>query len=326
MGLVNTYPHEAIQSYGDQIYGIDIHEGHITGRTSAYVIKGPKNILIDTGSTICQPYLLEGLQKLDLAPEDMDYVIITHIHLDHSGGTGTLLPLMPNATVVVHPRGARHLIDPSRLIEGAKAAWGEKLDEIFGAILPVPEERILIRAEGDTLDIGNGRVLTFYDTPGHAKHHFSIWDPQSRSVFCGDTFGLRLLPTMTGWDFIEIFPSSSPSDFDPQAVEDSSRKIAALNPDYLFHAHYGRSDHPAQIFERVNRIVWDYNQLGIEHYKPDLPVEEFEEVLRNYVREDLRKNGHDPHLSLDGFEMDLKLNAKGILYKISTDSKRPGAI
>ncbi|MDB5084972.1 MAG: fold metallo-hydrolase [Bacilli bacterium] len=301
--------------YGDQIWAIDLHEGHLPGRTSGYLIKGDRNVLIDTGSSICHPYLLDGLSQLGIKFADLDYVIVTHIHLDHSGGVGKLLPLLPNATVVVHPRGARHLADPSRLIVGARAAWGDQLEELFGEILPVPQDRLLVRADGETLEIDSGRTLQFLDTPGHAKHHFSIWDPASQGLFCGDTFGIRYIPEATGWNFEALFPSTSPSEFDPDAVIDSIRKAEKLQPKYLFHSHFGRSDQPVDVFHAMARMVRDFDQIGKRLYQPDLSWTSLAEQLRTYVRNELKIAGHSELLVLDGLEIDLELNAKGILHR-----------
>src|SRR5699024_100755 len=136
-------------------------------------------------------YVKKGLESLGFSLDEVKYIIVTHIHLDHSGGAGLLLQQCPNATVIVHERGARHLAAPRKLAAGARAIYGESFEELFEPIVPVPEERMLIKGEGDTLQISKDCTLKFFNTPGHSRHHFSIYDPISNGIFTGDTAGIR---------------------------------------------------------------------------------------------------------------------------------------
>ena len=155
----------------ESLYMFDLFEQGQVGRSSAYLYNGPKKTLIETGSANSLDHILDSLKRLDLTPEDLDYVIVTHVHLDHAGGAGKLAELAKKATFVAHPRAARHLIDPTRLIQGAAQVYGDAMHSLFGDILPIPEQQVLIREDGETIDIGD-RKLVFLDTPGHAKHHF----------------------------------------------------------------------------------------------------------------------------------------------------------
>lgn len=310
--MIYSLPHE--------IKAIDLMEGG-PGRSAGYLIKGESSYaLIETGSSLSVPYILEALEELSVSPEQIKYVIVTHIHLDHSGGVGTLLPHVPSATVVVHPRGARHLIDPSRLIEGARAVYGARLESYFGDILPVPEERVLIREDGETIDLGGGRIFTFYDTPGHAKHHFSIYDPVSEGIFVGDTVGIRYDPTYTGWDFVPIFPSTSPTDFDRDAVFASCAKLEALSPKRLYHTHFGMTEPATEGFDRIRYTTDAYDKIAREAVAQGITESQLGEQLREFMRLDLAVAGH-PVESLDVVNLDLTVNSMGLLYAIKREMK-----
>ena len=159
----------------ENVFLIDDFDLSMPERTGTYVLTEDKVTLIETSASPSIPYILEGLQTLGVSPADISYIIVTHIHLDHAGGAGLMLQHCPNAKVIVHPKGARHLADPSRLIMGAKAVYGDKFSQLFDPIVEIPEDRLMIKGEGDTLEISEKLNLKFLDTPGHANHHFSIY-------------------------------------------------------------------------------------------------------------------------------------------------------
>lgn len=300
------------------VYLIDLLESGERGRTGSYLVRGAeKTALIETGSSHSSQRILDGIAALGLQPADIDYVIVTHIHLDHSGGVGYILPQFPNATVVCHPRAARHLIDPTRLIAGASAVYGDELERIFGTILPVPEERVLVREDGETIELGD-RVLTFYDTPGHARHHFSIQDSGSNGIFTGDTVSIRYVPELTGWDFTCLFPSTSPSEFDRDAVFRTVDRLEQLKPDRIYHTHFGVTEPASAAFERTRQTIADYDAFAREIFRPGLPWEELAERIREYIRADLAKQGHIVQ-ELSGIELDIELNAKGLLFVLEKE-------
>ncbi|HET7616397.1 MAG TPA: MBL fold metallo-hydrolase, partial [Bacillales bacterium] len=202
---------------GNRIHLIDGFDLKTPGRTGTYVLQEEELTLVETGPSPSVPYVLAGLNDLGLDPAEVKYIIVTHIHLDHAGGAGLLLQHCPNAKVVVHPRGNRHLADPSRLVAGARQVYGEQFDELFDPIVPIPEDRLIVKDDGETLKIGAECTLRFYDSPGHAKHHFSIYDPVSNGIFTGDTAGVRYHQTQDqGLTF--YLPSTSPNQFDPEAM------------------------------------------------------------------------------------------------------------
>ncbi len=210
------------------------------GFDAAYlVVERGRAAFIDAGINASVPRLLAALAGKGLAPEAVDWVIPTHVHLDHAGGVGELMRRLPNAQLVVHPRGARHMIDPTRLIAGAAAVYGE--DEVrrtYGEIVAVPAGRVIEAADGHVVDLG-GRLLRCIDTPGHARHHFCVWDERSRAFFTGDTFGLsyREFDTDRG---AFILPTTSPVQFDPDELRASIRRLLSFAPEAMFVTHFGR--------------------------------------------------------------------------------------
>ncbi|CAN5872460.1 MBL fold metallo-hydrolase [soil metagenome] len=203
------------------------------------VVENGRGAFIDTGTNHALPRLLEAVDAAGLTPEAIDFVIATHVHLDHAGGAGLLMQHLPSAKLVVHPRGARHLIDPTALLAGARAVYGdEEMARSYGDVVGVPAERVLQTADGMTLELA-GRPLTFIDTPGHARHHHCIWDERSRSFFTGDTFGLsyREFDTARGaW----ITPTTTPVQFEPGPLRASVERMLAYRPEAMNLTHYGR--------------------------------------------------------------------------------------
>jgi glyoxylase-like metal-dependent hydrolase (beta-lactamase superfamily II) len=299
---------------GDGIYLVDLMERGIKGRTGSYLIPGSKNAVIETGGSVCLPRILEGLQQLNLKPENVDYIIVTHIHLDHAGGAGTFARLCPNARVVVHPRGGRHLADPTRLIAGARAVYGDDLENLFGEVEPVPADRILTMEDGDSLDLGD-RVLTFYHTPGHAKHHFSIHDSVSGGVFTGDTTGVRFHPELTGLEADYILPSTTPTDFDPVAVHKSVQLLRSLQPKKIFHGHFSTSRDVERVFRETERLVDAVAELTENLHRTATTWQDFIAPLKDFVLNDMKQTVGLPKDDTV-LDSDITLNAMGLHHWI----------
>jgi glyoxylase-like metal-dependent hydrolase (beta-lactamase superfamily II) len=202
------------------------------------VVEQGRAAFIDTGTNHALPRLLAALQALGLGPEAVDLVIPTHVHLDHAGGAGQLMQHLPNAQLWVHPRGLRHLVDPAALVAGATAVYGaERVLQDYGVVQPVPADRAHATHDGQVLMLA-GRALVVADTPGHARHHHCVWDEATRGWFTGDTFGLsyRELDTPAGpW----ILPTSTPVQFEPEALAASIRRLLAQQPQRIYLTHYG---------------------------------------------------------------------------------------
>lgn len=206
------------------------------------IVEGGKAALVDTGTSSSVAGVMEVLKKKNLVPADVAYVFTTHIHLDHAGGAGEFMYRFPNAKLVVHPRGARHMANPARLVESAMTVYGEsEFNRLYGVIRPVDADRIIEAPDGFTLDF-NGRPLLFLDTPGHARHHYCIFDKKSQSFFTGDTLGLSYREfDVDGLEF--VFPTTTPVQFDPVAAHASIERIMSYDPSHAFLTHYGRIGH-----------------------------------------------------------------------------------
>ncbi|MGO4222775.1 MBL fold metallo-hydrolase [Lysobacter sp. TAF61] len=208
---------------------------------AAYLlVENGRGAFIDCGTQHSIPAMLAALEGQGLTPSDVDWLILTHVHLDHAGGAGALMRELPNATLAVHPRGAPHMIDPTRLVAGATAVYGEEeIARSYGDIVPVAAARVRVLADGDVIELA-GRALLCIDTPGHARHHLCVWDERSRSWFTGDTFGLsyREFDNALGAPF--VIPTTSPVQFEPEPLKASIRRMLAKMPDAMHLTHYGR--------------------------------------------------------------------------------------
>jgi len=233
------------------------------GLAACYLVRSKDRLaFVDTGTSNSVPLLLEVISQLGLTPEHVDYVIPTHVHLDHAGGAGDLMARCPEARLVIHPKGAPHMIDPSRLTAGATAVYGEEgFAQAFGRLVPVPEERVTIADDGMVIDLA-GRLLTFVDTPGHANHHGCIFDERSGGFFTGDTFGISYREFDTA-DGPLLFAPTTPVAFDPEAWQESLDKILAFNPKAVYLTHYGRVDHPQGLEEALRGSIRDLAELAL---------------------------------------------------------------
>jgi glyoxylase-like metal-dependent hydrolase (beta-lactamase superfamily II) len=206
---------------------------------AAYLVLGRRSAaVVETGASSSVPRLLAALAAHGVAREDVSHVVVTHVHLDHAGGAGALLRELPRARLVVHPRGARHLVDPAKLVAGSIAVYGERrFRELYGEIVPVPAERAVEAGEGFAFDLGE-RPLRLLDAPGHAKHHFVVLDEASRGFFTGDAFGISYRETdVAGRPF--LFPTTTPVQLDPPALHATIDRMLAERPERMYLTHYG---------------------------------------------------------------------------------------
>ena len=192
--------------------------------TAGYLVEGPSPVLVETGSQSSVPVVLEALAEHGLGPFDLAAIVVTHIHLDHAGGVGDIARAFPKATVLVHPRGARHLADPSRLIASAATVYGDALDSLYGRLDATDPGRVKALEDGEDINIGRGRSLTTVHSPGHAKHHLALQDSDSGALFVGDAVGVRLP------DAGVLRPATPPADFDLDQALDSLGRFAARAP------------------------------------------------------------------------------------------------
>ena len=224
--------------------------------TAGYLIEGPAPVLVETGSQSSVPALLAALEAHGVAANDLAGVAVTHIHLDHAGGVGDVARAFPNATVYVHEKGARHLVDPSRLVRSAAQVYGELLDSLYGRLDPTPAERVHVLEDGEQIRIGPTRTLTTIDSPGHAKHHLALHDSESGLLFAGDAVGVRLP------DAGILRPSTPPPDFDLDHAIHSLRRFAARSPVGIALAHYGLVPDPQAILEEAEDILRKWTDVA----------------------------------------------------------------
>ncbi|WP_119717181.1 MBL fold metallo-hydrolase [Cognatilysobacter tabacisoli] len=281
---------------------------------AAYLlVENGRAAFVDCGTNHSQPALLAALAAQGLAPEAVDWLVLTHVHLDHAGGAGALMQALPNATLAVHPRGAPHMVDPARLIAGATAVYGEaEIARSYGSIQPVPAARVRELADGDVIELA-GRPLRCIDTPGHARHHLCVWDEASRGWFSGDTFGLSYREfDVDGRAF--VLPTTTPVQFEPDALKASIARLLAASPDSVYLTHYGRvGDVPRLAADLVGQIDAMVAIARAADGTPDRHARIVRELADLYVD---RARAHG--VAMDAAEvtallaMDIELNAQGL--------------
>lgn len=307
--------HLILHEFGHGIAAVDAFYHGRPGHSAIHLLEqGGQAAVIDTGTNHSIPYLLDALATKHLTPEDVAYVIVTHVHLDHAGGAGMAMKRFPNAKLVVHPRGARHMADPSKLIAGTVAVYGEeKTRHIYGEILPIPAERIIEADDDFTLDL-NGRTLRFLDTPGHARHHFCIWDEASRSLFSGDSFGISYRELDSdGKEF--AIPATTPVQFEPDASHATIDRLMALKPERAYLTHFSQvtqlERHAADLHALLDAYVAIAQKAGGTWEQRH---QQIKEQLGELFVEHLTRNGCHAgrEFILDLLAWDMELNAQGL--------------
>ncbi|PKO33376.1 MAG: MBL fold metallo-hydrolase [Betaproteobacteria bacterium HGW-Betaproteobacteria-7] len=310
------------RDYGNGIVAFDA--GYVRPLLAAIhmVVEQGHVAFIDTGSRDALPNALAALERLGLSPSVVDYVILTHIHLDHAGGAGSMMATFPNARLVVHPRGARHMAEPSKLIAGVTAVYGaEYVARVYGEIPPIAAERIIEAPDGHIVSLA-GRSLLCLDTPGHAKHHICVVDQATAGIFTGDMFGLSYRELdVAGRPF--IFPTTTPTQFDPQAMRISVERLLTLQPDAVYLTHYSRLvDVPArgaELLRHLDRLV------AIAEAEAGAGSDRHGRVkaaMEAYLMTEIRAHGctlPDTRLQ-EIWETDLELNAQGLVVWLDSQA------
>lgn len=268
---------------------IQIDTGYLRpGLAACYlIIDNNRAAVIDTGVEQTCDRVQAVLADQGLTFNNVDFIIPTHVHLDHAGGAGKLMQLCRNAQLVIHPFGSRHMIDPARLIAGAEAVYGKQgLRDSVGEIIPVDENRVIEADDMYRFRLGE-RELLVLDTPGHARHHFCVWDEQSRGFFTGDTFGIAY-PELDCDGHSFIFPPTTPVQFDPPAWHASIDRMMAWHPERMYLTHFGQLDEPVIYLNTLHRMIDDLAALALEHDAPEL---ELAPAVKQYIYQELKKHG-----------------------------------
>ena len=282
------------------------------------IVEGNRAAFVDNNTNAAVPTLLAVLEAHGLSPGQVEFLIITHVHLDHAGGTSALARACPNATVIAHPRAAPHVIDPSKLVASASSVYGEsEFKRLYGTIDPVASERVRMMDDEETLSFGS-RELRFLHTRGHANHHFCIADSASGAIFTGDAFGL-VYPALQG-EGTFAFPSTSPTDFEPELAREAVRRLVNEQPSCLYPTHYGAVTDIETAAGQLVRHLDFAERLRDEAEASDLPDDDLEAFCRPRLRDyfagllDGRGSlGRDP-ATWSLLELDIDLNAQGIAF------------
>ena len=245
----------------DGVLEIDTMLGGWERVTAGYLIEGSAPVLIETGSQTSVPVLLAALAQIGVGPSELAGVAVTHIHLDHAGGVGNVAQAFPSATVYVHEKGARHLADPTRLIDSAARVYGGLLDSLYGRLDPTPAERLHVLEDEEVIEVGPDRSLVAVDSPGHAKHHVGLHDSLSGVLFAGDAVGVKLP------DGGVLRPSTPPPDFDLDQAITSLGKFAARRPSGIALAHYGLLDQPDELLAEADETLRQWAETAEKAYR-----------------------------------------------------------
>lgn len=291
---------------------------------SHLIVEAGRAAFVDTGVNGSVPLLLAALADRDLDVGDVDFVFLTHVHLDHAGGAGLLMQHLPNARCVVHPRGAPHMADPAKLVAGTEAVYGRaETRRLYGDIRPIAASRIVTPGDGQRLSLA-GRELEAFYTEGHARHHYCLGDPASSGIFTGDSFGVsyRELDTAAG---AIVFPTSTPVQFDPHEAHRSVDRIMAREPRYAYLTHYSRVGDTGRLADEMHVGIDAYVALAVRHREAVNRGAALRDALFAWCLERLRAHGYagGEAAARSLLDLDIGLNAQGLEVWLDRQERRP---
>jgi len=288
---------------------------HRLGFTAIHiVIHQGRAAVIDTGINSSVPHVLTALVAAGIEPGQVEWVVLTHIHMDQAGGVGSLMCAFPNAKLLVHPRGLRHVLDPSWLWETSAQVFGAgRTFEWYGRLVPVPEERVVEASDGLTIDMG-GRRFTVVHTPGHAKHHISLWDESARAFFAGDAFGVSYRDFDVN-DRCFIMPTTTPNHFDPEQMHASIERMMDFHPASMFLSRYSRVMEVPRLAADLHRLIDAH--VAVAQAARGVGVNRHLEILaglEQIMQEEAERQGWLLPMPLISslLRMDLDMNAQGL--------------
>lgn len=288
------------------------------GVAAAYLItEGDRAAFVETNTNRAVPRMLAALEAAGMTPEQVEFVIITHVHLDHAGGASALMDACPNATLLAHPRAAKHVIDPAKLVKSAQAVYGEAaFRAMYGEIRPVPSERVRSMDDEESVRLGS-RTLTFLHTRGHADHHACVLDSGSNGIFTGDSFGL-VYPALQGNGLFAI-PSTSPTDFDAAAAKASLDRIVETGAERAFLTHFGEHRDLKAIAAQLHPQLDEYGAIAEEAYGAGLEGEALNRFCKKRVDalfDRLLQERAPGESARTALAMDADLNAQGVAFAV----------
>ena len=308
-----------MQHLGHGVFSVD--SGYVRPRFDAVhlIVESDRAAIVDTGTRDAVPRTLAALEALGVGPSQVDWVVLTHVHLDHAGGAGHLMHALPNARLAVHPRGVAHIADPRKLWAGTVEVYGAaEAAAMYGEPRPVATDRIVPLPDGATISLA-GRTLEAIDAPGHARHHVAIRDGATGHLFTGDTFGISYRELDVGGRAL-IFPSSTPVQFDPAALRATISRLLALEPGAVYLTHWSRVDDVPRLGAQLLRLVDRYEAIGRDALArtagdPDRLLPELEREMDALLLGEAAAHGCPiaPDALRGLLDMDIRLNAAGIL-------------
>ena len=298
---------------GNGVYRIDTEYLRPGLAASHLVVDDGHAAFVDTGAAPAHPRLMQALTELGLAPDQVDYVFLTHVHLDHAGGAGQLMRALPRARAVLHPRGAPHMVDPAKLIAGTVAVYGDTMyRELYGEIVPVAAERMILANDGDRIALGS-RTFELLDTPGHARHHYCAHDLDHDDIFSGDTFGIsyRDFDTAAG---AFIFPTTTPVQFDPAALHSSVDRLMARRPRRMVLTHFGPVGDLERLSGDLHADIDEFVAVARRHAGVPERADRIAEDMFAYLSARLDSHGFagDEELRHQLLDPDVRLNTQGL--------------
>ncbi|HVS76289.1 MAG TPA: MBL fold metallo-hydrolase [Steroidobacteraceae bacterium] len=298
----------------DGITAVDteyVHPGH----AAAHIVQHRgRAAFVDVGTNDSVPYLLAALEALGIARDAVDYLLLTHVHLDHAGGAGRLMQELPSATAVLHPRGAPHMIDPAKLIAGSRAVYGEdRFRRLYGDIIPIPAQRVRTTQDGERISLA-GRELEILHTPGHALHHQAFVDQAHGCIFTGDTFGIsyRELDSPRG---AFIVPTTTPTQFDPEQLIASIDRLLSYSPEAMYLMHFSRVTDVQRLGASLKEQVREFTRIAAQSAAAPDRSAAIRAAMSDLWRELAVRHGCPlaPERLLALLEGDLELNTQGLI-------------
>ena len=285
-----------IEEVAEQTYRIEVLLPEVDTIFTVYFIQGTKGVVIEPGPAATVPSIQEGMKRLGM--KELAYIIPTHIHIDHAGAIGSLARLFPHARVVLHPAGVKHAIDPTRLIESTKMAFGDDFENYYGPILPVPESQVMVPEDEETIFIDDRELQVIY-APGHAPHHMAIFDRKTKGLFCGEALGLPCTEAKSS-----PLPAAAPPSFDIEVYLATMERLKKLHSRILFYSHDGTGINPEELISKAAANTKGFGDIILEALRKEEPTDVIDNRIREYISR---------HLGINSEEIDVRMTIRGFI-------------